>query len=104
VIVAVGELAADSELYVLADGGLEPIVTGVDAAFDPLVHRGTVYVRTNHDAPRGAVLGLGADEFRKANGPGGFETLIPEGRDAIAEIEPAGEGVAVHETLDVERD
>jgi len=96
VIVAVSELAADSELYALSDGSLEPIVTGVDAEFDPLVHRGTVYVRTNHDAPRGAVLGLGADEFRTADDPGDFETLIPESQDVIAEIEPAGDGVAVH--------
>ena len=96
VVVAVGELAADTELYVLADGRLDPVVTGVDAAFDPLVANGRVYVRTNYRAPRGAVLATDIDELAGLEGPDGFGTAVPEGDDVVAEIAPAGNGIAVH--------
>jgi prolyl oligopeptidase len=96
VVLALGELASDSELYALVDGELEPVVTDIDAAFDPVVANGRVYVQTNHGAPRGAVLAASAEEFASLDGPEGFETVIPEGEDVIAEVEPAGDGFAVH--------
>ena len=96
VVLALGELAAEAELYALDDGALEPVVTGVDAAFDPVVANGRVYVRTDHDAPRGAVLAADVDTFPDIDGPEGFETLIPETEDVLAEVEPAGGGIAVH--------
>lgn len=100
VVVALGELAAEAELYALEDGALEPVVTGIDAAFDPLVANGRVYVRTNYDAPRGAVLATSVDEFATLDGPDAFETVLPDGEDVIAEIEPAGDGIAVHRIRD----
>ena len=96
VVATIGELAADTDLYVLADGDLNPVVTGVEADFDPVVADGRVYVRTNYDAPRGAVLGADVESFPAIEDPEGFETVLPESEDVLAEIEPAGEGIAVH--------
>jgi len=102
VVVTVSELAAETELYVLADGKLESVVTGIDAAFEPLVHNGRVYVLTNHEAPRGRVLTVDATAFPKLNTPGDFETAIPEGRDVLLEVTPAGSGIAVSRLRDAE--
>lgn len=100
VVVTVGELAADSELYVLSDGELDPVLTGIEADFQPLVYDGRVYVRTTYEAPRGRVLGLDVTAFEDAEGPDDFETLLPEGQDVLREIAPAGEGFAVHRLRD----
>jgi len=100
VVVSVGELGADSELFALVDGDLVPVVTGLDASFDPLVHDGRVYVLTTYEAPRGRVLGIDAAAFAEADGLEAFETVVPESEDVLAEIEPAGAGIGVHRIRD----
>ena len=100
VVVAVGELAADAELYALVDGTLEDVVTGVDAAFEPLVANGAVYVRTDYEAPHGRVLRIGAADFPDADGLSDFETVVPEGEDVIAEVEAVDSGLAIHKIRD----
>jgi len=100
VVVTTSELAADSELFVLSDGNLEPVVTGLDAEFVPDVHDGRVYVRTNYEAPRGRVLALDVTELPEAGGIEDFETIVPEYEDVIAEFSPTGDGFALHRMRD----
>lgn len=100
VAVAMGELGTDVDLYALVDGDLIPVVTGVDATFDPLVHDGRVYLRTNHDADRFRVLGIDAAAFPAADGVEDFETVIPAGEDVLLDLAPAGDGLAVHRLRD----
>lgn len=102
VVVVVSELAADSELYVLADGKLEPVLTGIDASFDPLVLDGRVYVRTNHDSPRGKLLATDAIAVSEIESPDDFETVIPEDRDVLLDVIPAGNGIAVSRLRDAQ--
>ena len=98
-IAALGELGSDVELYALSDG-LEPVVTDVDASFQPLVHAGRVYLLTNHEADRFRVLATEAEEFAGADGLDAFETVLPEGEDVLFDIAPAGDGIAVHRLRD----
>lgn len=102
VVVAVSELAADSQLYALSDDELDPVVTDADGRLDPLVANGRVYVLTTHDAPRGRVLSIPADEFADADGFEAFETVVAEDEDGdvLAEIEVTGEGLALHRIRD----
>ena len=112
VLVALGELASDTELYVLADGELVPLITELDAAFDPLVHEGRLYLRTNHDAPRYRLLGAPAERLLKRveeegelekedeGGPvpglNAFEPVVPETDDVLMQVAPASDGLAIH--------
>ena len=112
VLVALGELASDTELYVLSDDELVPLVTELDVAFDPLVHEGRLYLRTNHEAPRYRLLGAPAERilelveeagaYEKADEDGpvpgldAFEPVVPETDDVLMEVAPAGDGLAIH--------
>ena len=130
VLVSLVELASDTELFVLDRNGdeegdeagtLVPLVTDVDAALDPLVHDGRVYLRTNHEAPRFRLLGADAVGLLEmvANGTGGssvgdevsdeidsldafdaFDTVLPEGDDVLYGVVAAGDGLAVHRLRD----
>jgi prolyl oligopeptidase len=100
VLVTVGELGTDSDLFALVDGSLEPVLTDLDAPLAPVAHDGRVYVQTTYDAPRGQVLGLDASAIEDATGLEDFETVIPEGNDVIQQISPVGDGLAVHRMRD----
>ncbi|MFC3957608.1 prolyl oligopeptidase family serine peptidase [Halovivax cerinus] len=111
VLVALGELASDTELYVLEDGELVPLLTDVDASLVPLVHDGDVYLRTNHDAPRFRLLGVAATDLvdggaaaipSDERGLDSFETVIPESDDVLFDVAPAGDGLVVHRIRDAE--
>ncbi len=100
VLVTVGELGTDSDLFVVVDGELEPVLTDLDAPLIPTIHSGTVYVHTTHDAPRGQVFALDISDIADASGIADFETLIPEGSDVIQQIAPVGDGLAIHSIRD----
>ncbi|MFP4628640.1 MAG: prolyl oligopeptidase family serine peptidase [Halobacteriales archaeon] len=100
VLVAVGELARDAELYHLADDDLEPVLTGLDAPLEPLLHAGRVYALTTHDAPRGRLLGLDVDDIDAAGHVDAFRELVPERDDVLVGLAPAGDGLAIHRLRD----
>jgi len=102
VVVTVGELAAESELYVLTETGLDPVVTGHDAMVEPLVHDGQVYALTGHDAPRRRLLGTDAASFPEADGLDDLETVVPESGDVLLDVTPAGDGIAVSKLRDAQ--
>ena len=96
VLVALGELGSNANLYALDDDELVPVVVDVDATFRPLIHEGRVYLLTDHEAPRYRLLGIDAGDFADADGPDDFETVVPEGEDVLLDVAPAGDGFALH--------
>ena len=100
VVVTVGELGTDADLFVLSDGELSPVVTDLEAPLVPLAHGGRVYLRTTHDAPRGRVLAVDAEEIESqtVDGIADFETVVPESEAVVHAMAPAGEGIALHRT------
>jgi prolyl oligopeptidase len=102
VLVAVGELGTDTELFRLDDGDLEPVITDLDAPLTPMIHDGRVYVYTTHEAPRGRVLGIDAADIGTVSGLADFETVVPEGPTVVQGIEPAGDGFALQRIRDAE--
>jgi len=100
VVVTVSELAAESDLYVVEDGDLDPVVTGLDASFDALVHNGQVYALTDDGAPRRQLLGVAASDLRAVDGPGDFDTIVPESGDVLLDVTPAGNGLAISKIRD----
>ncbi|WP_254864089.1 prolyl oligopeptidase family serine peptidase [Halovivax gelatinilyticus] len=105
VLVALGELASDTELYVLDGDELVPLVTDVDASLAPLVHAGRVYLNTNHEAPRFRLLGADVEDILARVGDGepgldAFETVVSESDDVLTQVVPAGDGLAIHRIRD----
>lgn len=100
VLVALAELGSNVDLYALDGDDLVPVVTDVDATFQPLVHDGRVYLLTNHEAPRYRLLGLDAAAFADADGLDAFEVVVPAGEDVLADVAPAGAGFALHRIRD----
>ncbi|MFW6448125.1 MAG: prolyl oligopeptidase family serine peptidase [Halobacteriota archaeon] len=96
VLVAVGELARDAELYRLVDDALEPVLTGLEAPLEPLLHAGRVVVLTTYDAPRGRLLGLDVDDLEGTSGIDDLHEVVPEGEDVLVGLAPAGDGFALH--------
>ncbi|AGB17218.1 serine protease, S9A family peptidase [Halovivax ruber XH-70] len=109
VLVSLGELASDTELYVLEDGELVPLVTDVDASLELLAHEGRVFLLTNHDAPRFRLLGIDAATLADGDAAelssdaaalDAFEPVVPESDDVLFDVAPAGDGLAVHRIRD----
>lgn len=100
VLVTIGELGADSEVFTLKDGDLHPVITDTDATFLPSRHDGRVYLRTTHEAPRGKIIGLDASAVPDADGPEDFETVVPESDDVLMGFAGAGDGFALHRIRD----
>lgn len=100
VVVTVGELGADSDLFVLSDDELEPVLTGLDAPLTTLAHDGRVYVLTSYKAPRGRVLTIDASAVANAREISEFEPIVRESLDVITDIAPSGDGFALHRIRD----
>ncbi|MFC7058869.1 prolyl oligopeptidase family serine peptidase [Halovenus salina] len=96
----VGELGADSDLFALEDGSLEPVLTELDAPLTPVLHKGRVYVHTTAGAPRGRVLGHDAETITEVSGIEDFETVVAETGDTMQQVAPVGDGFAVHRIRD----
>jgi prolyl oligopeptidase len=100
VLVTVGELGSDADLFRLTDGALEPVITDVDAPLRPMLHDGQVYVQTTYDASRGQVLGIDAAALGDVAGIQDFETLVPERQDVLQMLTPVGDGFALQRIRD----
>lgn len=100
VLVTVGELGADSDLFALEDGSLEPVLTELDAPLTPVLHKGRVYVHTTAGAPRGRVLGHDAETITEVSGIEDFEPVVAETGDTMQQVAPVGDGFAVHRIRD----
>ncbi|SDJ78762.1 prolyl oligopeptidase [Halovenus aranensis] len=100
VLVTVGELGTDSELFALDDGDLKPVLTDLDAPLTPTLQEGRVYVHTTAGAPRGRVLAHDAATVADASELDDFDTVVPESADTIQQLAPVGDGVAIHRIRD----
>lgn len=100
VVVGIGEVGAGSDLYRLADGRLEPLVTGIDADLQPVLANGTLFLRTTHEAPRGRILALDAASVPDATGIEDFEELCRGEEDVLFDFAPTRDGFVVHRIRD----
>ncbi len=76
---------------------LEPLFTRNDAAYIVVgVERGTLYLQTTLDAPKGRVVAASLSDPAPAH----WRTVIPEGRGVIQEADMAGGNVVVHSQID----
>ncbi len=95
--------APRSELYLLdredARGRFVPVLRGVEAFVNAGLHRDTLFVRTNHQAPHGKLTAfkladISAGEFAEA-------TVIPEGAYPLGNWAAAGDYLFVETIEDV---
>ena len=105
-VVLVNGTAPENELY-YADLGnpahpnvaakLEPLYTRNDAAYVVVgVQKGTLYLETTLDAPKGRVVATALSDPAPAH----WRTVIPEGRGVIQEADLAGGRLIVHSQID----
>lgn len=100
VLVTSSELGTDSELFVLVDDDLEPVLTDLDSPLSVTVNGGRVYVHTTYDAPRGQVFGIDAAAVGEADSLADFELVLREAEAVIQQVAPVGDGLAVHRIRD----
>ncbi|WP_327052611.1 prolyl oligopeptidase family serine peptidase [Halomicrococcus gelatinilyticus] len=84
-----------TDLYRLADGDLDPLVTGRDAIIEPQVRGDRAYVRTTADAPNFRVAAVDLAD------PDGFDTVVPEQSAVADDFAFAGDHLVVHYERDV---
>jgi prolyl oligopeptidase len=76
---------------------LAPLYTRNDAAYIVVgVERGTLYLQTTLDAPKGRVVAAPLSDPAPAH----WRTVIPEGRGVIQEADMAGGNVVLHSQID----
>ena len=76
---------------------LEPLYTRNDAAYVVVgVEKGTLYLQTTLDAPKGRVVAASLSDPAPAH----WRTVIPEGRGVIQEADMADGNVVVHSQID----
>ncbi|MEF8758065.1 MAG: prolyl oligopeptidase family serine peptidase, partial [Halobacteriales archaeon] len=80
--------------------------TGHDAPFQVSLHRGTVYLKTEYDAPSGQVLGCSLNEFRTAGegdgelDPDDLDVIVPEREGTLESIALAADRLVAHHQRD----
>ncbi len=105
-VVLVNGTAAENELY-YADLGnptqpdvaakLEPLYTRNDAEYLVVgVEKGTLYLQTTLDAPKGRVVAASLSDPAPAH----WRTVIPQGRGVIQEADMAGGRIVLHSQID----
>jgi prolyl oligopeptidase len=94
-------LAPRSEVYLLdrehEQLGFVPLIPGLDAFVSALIHRNRLYLRTNHEAPRGKIIA--AELAHLAAGEVRFTTVIPEGAHPLGAWVASGNHLMV-ETIE----
>jgi len=65
--VGFSEMVGGTDWHVRVDGELRPVIEGVDAETSVAFRDGTVFLRTDHDAPRGRVLSCSIGRFREGD-------------------------------------
>ena len=81
-----------------ADGELVRLVADVDAAFQPEVDDGTVYLSTDYDAPNSRIVAVDADASEVD--PDDLREVIPESDATLADFALAGDSLVVHRQRD----
>ena len=74
------------------NGPIVPIVTDVDAEFDPAFAGGRLYLKTNWNAPNGRIFRVDLANPARAN----WREVVPEGNSAIDNFSVAGGKLAVN--------
>lgn len=84
----------------LSDSGgeLVPILTGVDASFQPLVADGTLYFLSDYDAPDGRILACDVDA--RDLDPEDLREVVPESESVLEEFVVTGDSLVVHRQQD----
>jgi prolyl oligopeptidase len=99
----VSGVAPRSELYLwdreVPQRGFVPVIQGIDAFISVALHRGLLYLRTNHDAPLGKIdaielADITAGEFRAT-------TVVPEGEFPLGAWMTVGNHLIVETIEDV---
>ncbi|MFW5919498.1 MAG: prolyl oligopeptidase family serine peptidase, partial [Halanaeroarchaeum sp.] len=116
-VLGLSEMSGGTDLYVavggdgrpdetVADVEFEPVLTGHDAPFQVALHRGTVYLKTEYDAPRGQVLACPLEEFREAGergselDPADLDAVVPEREGTLESIALAENALVAHHQRD----
>ncbi|MFT4889118.1 MAG: prolyl oligopeptidase [Halobacteriales archaeon] len=112
-VLGLSEMSGGTDLHVAVetDGSetdveFEPVLTGYDAPFQVSLHRGTVYLKTEYDAPKGQVLGCSLDRFREAGrrdgelDPDDLDVVVPEREGTLESITLAADGLVAHHQRD----
>ncbi len=95
------EMVGGTEWYVHVDGERRPVITDTDAETSIRFHDGTVFLHTDHDAPRNRLLACSVDRFREGNLS--FEEcreILPERESILQSAVPTGDRLVVHTQRD----
>jgi prolyl oligopeptidase len=98
-IVEVHQGWSRSEVFVKdlqESGKWVPIARGLDASTFATVHDGTVYLLTNHKAPRFRIASCAPTETDPEN----WKDIVPEGEGPIRSFQIVGGRIAIHELKD----
>ncbi|MDD5090909.1 MAG: prolyl oligopeptidase family serine peptidase [Candidatus Wallbacteria bacterium] len=92
IIASHGSSGTRTEIFIkpMAPGkAVNPVITGIKAAFEPVMHKGLLYVTTNWKAPRRKLMLVDpkAPEIEK------WVEIIPQGEDCLCEVEIAGDRI-----------
>jgi prolyl oligopeptidase len=80
------------------DAPVRPLYPGHTAAYDPLgVVNGTLYLKTDRDAPNGKVVSVSIDNPDPAN----WKNVVPEAKNAIETARMIAGNIAVNALVDV---
>jgi len=80
------------------DAPVRPLYPGHTAAYDPLgVVNGTLYLKTDRDAPNGKVVSVSIDSPDPAN----WKNVVPESKNAIETARMIAGNIAVNALVDV---
>ncbi|WP_327053865.1 prolyl oligopeptidase family serine peptidase [Halomicrococcus gelatinilyticus] len=87
--------------YVHVDGELRPVLDDVDAETYVVFHDGTVFLQTDHGAPRGRVLACPLARFREGDlSLDECETVVPEREAVLQSFAVTSEHVVVYHLED----
>ena len=101
-----GSAADKVEVYVqdlTSGGGMKPIVTGIDARFEPDVAGDRMYVKTNWKAPNGRILAIDLNHPAREN----WKEIVPERPYVLDSFSLSGKLLAtawlenVHSRIDI---
>ena len=105
-VVSLTELGAGTDLLAYdgegtGDDAFAPLVTGIEAELDPELADGRLYLRTEHDAPRGRLLAadietLDPETFALADA----EAVVPEGDGVLLDFGVGGDALVCHHLVD----
>ncbi len=75
---------------------VEPLLLDTESSFHPLIHEGTLYARTNHEADRYRVVSLDLEDIDGQVDPDAFTEVIPEQNGILQSVTIAGDSLMAH--------